>query len=146
MGPFRSKKNTPIIEKDIASLNLQLTDAIAFEKLEEVTKLLNEGAEIDHINAMKLTVLKYACIHKSDEMISLLIEKGADLFVVNKKSGYTLLHTAAQRGLFWLIKLLVEKGLDVNAREKNGNGPLSTAGNKHKIRTYFMVFFKLILK
>ena len=138
MGLFSRKKKSSESKHDIESLNMQLTEAVANEKMEEVKSLLKQGAEIDHINAMGVTALQFACNHKSKEMITLLINQGADLFVIDKESGFTLLHTAAFKGYLWLVKLLVESGLDVNARDKEGNGPLGRAGNKHEIGTYLM--------
>ncbi len=138
MGIFNRKKKPSEIKDEIDSLNIQLTEAIASEKVEEVKSLLKQGAEIDHVNAMGITALQYACNHKSKEVISLLINQGADLFVVDEESGFTLLHTAASKGYSWLVKLLVEARLDVNARDKAGNGPLWRAGNKHEIGTYLM--------
>ena len=138
MGFFNRKKKSTETKKEIESSNIQLTEAVANEKLEEVKSLLNQGAEINHINAMGITSLQYACNHKSKEMISLLIEQRADLFVIEEESGFTLLHTAASKGYLWLVKILVESGLDVNAKDKDGNGPLWRAGNKHEIGTYLM--------
>jgi len=138
MGIFSRKKKSSEINNEIESLNIQLTEAVANEKMEEVKSLLKQGAEIDHINSMVITALQYACNHKSKEMITLLIKQGGDLSVIDEESGFTLLHTAALKGYLWLVKLLIEKGLNVNARDKEGNGPLWIAGNKHEIGTYLM--------
>lgn len=138
MGIFSRKKKSAETQNELASLNIQLTEAVANEQLDEVNALLKQGAEVDHINAMGITALQYACNHKNHEMITLLIKRGANLFVIDEKSGFTLLHTAASKGYLWLVKLLVQTGLDVNARDKEGNGPLWRAGNKHEIGTYLM--------
>jgi ankyrin repeat protein len=138
MGFFSRKKKSSETKNEKGSLNTQLTEAVAHEKTEKVKSVLEQGAEIDHINSMGITALQYACNQKSKEMVTLLINRGADLFVIEKESGFTLLHTAAFNGYLWLVKILVEKGLDVNARDKEGNGPLWRAGNKHEIGTYLM--------
>lgn len=138
MGFFSRKKESSKTENEIVSLNAQFTEAVAHEKIEEAKSVLKQGAEIDHINSMGITALQYACNQNSKEMITLLIDQGADLFVIDKESGFTLLHTAASKGYLWLVKLLLEKGLNVNARDKDGNGPLWRAGNKHEIGSYLM--------
>ncbi len=138
MGIFSRKKKSSEIKNEIEHLNIELTEAVANEKIAKVKSLLKQGAEIDHISSMGITALQHACNHKSKEMISLLINQGADLFVIDEKSGFTLLHTAASKGYLWLVKLLVERGLDVNARDSEGNSPLWRAGNKHEIGTYLM--------
>lgn len=138
MGIFNRKRQPSESKTDLESLNIQFTEAVANEKLEEVKSLLIQGAEVDHVNAMGLTALQYACNHSSKEMITLFISQGANWAVIDEENGFSLLHTAASKGYFWLVKLLIEKGLDVNARDKQGNGPLFRAGNKHEIGTFLI--------
>ena len=46
---------------------------------------------------------------------------------VDSKLGYTPLHLAAQNDNLYFVRKLIEKGADVNAKDKYGNTPLFKA-------------------
>ena len=55
------------------------------------------------------------------------IEQGADLEAKDPGTGASVLHYAVMRGNPEILQLLINKGVDVNSRTKNGTTPLHTA-------------------
>jgi cytohesin len=68
-----------------------------------------------------------------NNVVSLLIEKGADLNAVDG-GGLTPLHWAALFGLVQTGRLLVEGGAPVDAQTKSGETPLHLSAEKGKVQ------------
>lgn len=82
----------------------------------------------ERVTTEKLTLLMFATQAIQDvNIMKLLIEKGADVKLVNKY-GRTALHYAAAESFNGMgkMKLLIEKGADVNAKDKYDSTPLHT--------------------
>lgn len=63
---------------------------------------------------------------KNEEIFNLLLKKGAQ--ARDMLSGSTMLHlAAADKNKSWLIPSLLEKGMDINAKDVNSNTPLHEA-------------------
>jgi ankyrin repeat protein len=86
--------------------------------------LLREGVSPNQRDANGNTLLINAAMYGRAELLSFLIEKGADVNAANN-GGATALMRAA--GDTTKIKLLVNKGANVNARSALGNTPLILA-------------------
>ncbi|CAM9492213.1 unnamed protein product [Heterosigma akashiwo] len=65
-------------------------------------------------------LLMDAIVVQNEEFAALLIEKGADVGYVDEESGLTTLIQAAHRGQLEIAKLLLEKGVNVNAATTEG--------------------------
>ena len=109
-----------------------------------VTLLLEAGADADARNKKGETALHVAVVKGKADVVKLLLEAGADTEAKEGKYGYgqTALHVAADsvniRTNIMLsggsvethaavVKLLLEHGADVNARDKNGHTPRTLA-------------------
>ena len=57
----------------------------------------------------------------------LLLERGAEIDARDEDSGATPLYNAASWGKLDVVKLLIDKGADVTARNKAGKTPLAAA-------------------
>lgn len=92
------------------------------------------SVDIDKMDKEGLTKLYRASADGQADVVQQLLVQGAD---VNRKSFYagaknsegakngtTALHAVANRGHFHIVKILVEKGANVNARDINGCTPL----------------------
>lgn len=92
-----------------------------------VERLLSTGYRLQTIQFQGgLTPIHVAVQDDNEEMVDLLLKKGAD---VNARTswGATPLHLAARQGSRAVMDLLITKGADVNADTKNGDTPLHLA-------------------
>jgi cytohesin len=78
-----------------------------------------------------LTPLHLAAAHCRTNVVSLLLEKGADIDR-KAKGGTTPLHMAAQEGCAEAVTLLLAKGAAVNARDDERRTPLKRAQQWHQ--------------
>ena len=62
----------------------------------------------------------------SEEAVAILLDAGAEINAVNE-ADFTALHGAAFRGLNEVIRMLVERGADINARDFKGRTPYRIA-------------------
>lgn len=82
------------------------------------------GIQIDRPNKNGLTALQQSCLDGKLELVNFLLEKGADLSLVDSE-GKTALHFAALGGDLSTVSLLVNSSCaDVNAKSATGQTPL----------------------
>ena len=78
--------------------------------------LLEHGADVNGRSNSQSTAVRTMCHKNDDDMVKFLISKGADINIPNR-NGSTCLMSAVKS--VSLVKLLVENGANVNAREIN---------------------------
>ena len=105
-------------------------------KRTEIADLLRKhgGKTTDELNAAKSidAAAKYGLI----EAVKKHLANGANVnTIVDGISGRTLLFLAAQWGHKEIVELLIAKGADVNAKDKNGRTPLDWAVNWNQAET-----------
>jgi ankyrin repeat protein len=116
------------VDKDgnTALLCVSSTTPLSIVKL-----LVNRGANLEHRDRQGYTVLGRAVVNKTVPVVEYLIEKKANINVVGGYRGGPL-HIAASAGNIDMLKLLVEKGGDVNLADPNISGtPLQIAFYSH---------------
>ena len=89
--------------------------------LEVVELLLLRGGDIEVVDAEGNSLLHQAVFFGQREIALKLLEINRNLFTraVNN-SGRTVLHMASRRGRYWITKVLIESGCDVNAADEDG--------------------------
>ena len=101
--------------------------AIAEDKLELVKMLLEKGVHLETMNDNGCTpfleAVKYGA---SEEIVDLLLEHGADVHTL-AEDRKTALHFAAQKGNVVMMRKMIERGLSVDAEDKDGWTPLHEA-------------------
>ncbi len=118
------KGNRPIID-------LLLKDWSLREGGHDVAQLygrpdISGKADLDLADATGNTPLHEAVALGDQELIGLLIVKGANVNAANE-NGQTPLHLAVSRSDEFLVLLLLTNGADVFAEDKKGNSPLELA-------------------
>jgi hypothetical protein len=80
------------------------------------------------------TLLSFAAGGGHDDIVRLLLEKGAEIEVKDGKYSYALLSWAARNGHEAVVKLLLEKGAEIEAEDdESGKTSLQwAAGNGHE--------------
>ncbi|RDW66000.1 hypothetical protein BP6252_09635 [Coleophoma cylindrospora] len=99
--------------------NLQLAQ-ILFTRHASMTIEANDGE----------TSFLTACGQKSRRIVELFLRAGADPNSIQPDNRYTALHKAAEGGDVEIVKLLVERGADVNAELPGGLTALHLASEK----------------
>jgi hypothetical protein len=102
-----------------------LNDAAKEGNLDEVKRLIEEGANIEVRDSSRATPLYNALDQGNKDVVEFLILKGANVNV-NCTEGYTPLHRATRLfgGDKELVNLLIANGANVNAVDDFGYTPL----------------------
>jgi ankyrin repeat protein len=109
--------------------------------METLTYLIDKGADVNAKNRTDETPIYTAINFKHWDAVKLFLERGADLKAEHKHTKLTpLAYALAQRNTeMEVIKLLVEKGADVNATDTQGLTPLTSiltkSNNKQVLET-----------
>ena len=95
-----------------------------------IQRLIDEGADIDGVRESGLyppLILAARCGNQRPEVFTLLVERGANPNVVSKEGsydGWTPLFFACSQCNLDLVRLLLDRGADVNASDARGYNAL----------------------
>ena len=103
-----------------------LLDAANEGNLQKVTRMVEDGSNVNITNDMGVTPLHFAAVRGHKEVAEFLISKGAD---VNSQTefGQTPLFWAAMKGKCDVIELLISKGSNVDTKDHKDRTPLAWA-------------------
>ncbi len=107
-----------------------LYDAAAWGYIDVIRQLIAAGAE-----PKKSLALLVAANQSNDELVKLLIDKGANVHAVDDE-GKTPLHNAVRPPNSKVVKVLIDAGADVNAKDGNGVSVLQEALKAAKLPHY----------
>lgn len=103
------------------------------DMLPVIRLLIDKGARIEHRGLGGATPLMFACESGKIEYVEYLVANGANVSAKDD-SGWTALHYAAGSPIQYpedraerIIKLLVERGADINAKSQERTSPLDEA-------------------
>ena len=101
-----------------------LISAVLYKGVDEVKKILTEGADINQQDELGYTALIWACSYSSREeyreTAELLIMEGADFSIQAKDGTAAIIESAGNSPE--LFNLLVENGADITVKKKDGTG------------------------
>ena len=120
---------TALLEKTDAQGETPLHRAAAAGLTDNLTWLLDRGAQLQVMNVKGQTALHLAARANHIEMISLLLKRGALLSQTDNESN-TALHTAAEAGATEAVTLLLKAGIAASLKNKAGKTARQLAENK----------------
>ena len=95
--------------------------------IKAVKLFLAEGMDINSHNERGQTALMRAAEYQRTEVVTLLLENGADVNITTQKQYRTALMEASSSGNVAIIKQLVERGADINAKSHTNSTALHFA-------------------
>nr|CAI5839585.1 unnamed protein product [Callosobruchus analis] len=116
-----------INEVDIEERSV-LTLAVRQGNEDCVRYLLELGSRVNHEEPGNVTALRLAVFSNNIPIVRLLLSKGARII-----HSHHLLHTAVMNNCFEIVKMLVESGGLLNARDDQGYTPLMVACSRKNI-------------
>jgi ankyrin repeat protein len=120
--------------------NSPLMYAAAVGSLESMRLLLEAGADPNVANAFAATPLMWCA--GDARKVGLLLSKGAKVDVRSKLGRTPLLIAAAYDGAIEAARLLIQRGADVNARDKSGMSVLEQAASSNHIELVRLLLAK----
>jgi ankyrin repeat protein/Tfp pilus assembly protein PilF len=92
-----------------------------------VHELLLASADPNTLNKSGSCALNLAAEYSSEKIVEMLLNNGGDINLKNPLNFNSLMHFAAQSGQIPTMKILITKGIDINAVNKDGSTPLMSA-------------------
>jgi ankyrin repeat protein len=115
------------LEKKDRHGSTPLMHAAAFGSVESIEILLKKGADVNAKNAFNATAL-LRCAGDARKA-RMLIERGADVKIAAQTGRTPLIVAARQPGNAAIVALMISKGADVQAKDRNGVTALHQATN-----------------
>lgn len=94
--------------------------------------LLTGDADVNAMDKWSSTPLQYASFNGHDDIVDLLISRGARVNNRDGRFGVTAVQVATAAGKESTVRLLVGKGADINTRNDAGETPLGTANRMNQ--------------
>lgn len=95
---------------------------------------------IDCVDQNGASALMIACTRDSVELVSLLLQRGANVHLYRHHGQYTALHSSCARGFTEIARLLLNAGANVDSTDAIGATPLSLAcANGHLVCATLLV-------
>jgi hypothetical protein len=118
---------TELEQKGYTYTETSFTECAKKGDIDAVKLFLAEGIDINAVNERGQTALIRAAEYQRTEVVTLLLEKGADVKFIGGRRTRTALMEAAGAGNCVIMKQLVEKGADINAKDYENTTPLHFA-------------------
>ena len=87
---------------------------------ETLLLLVENGANIKDFDEEGVSIFDMAITYNNFEMVQYLINQGIDVNMTNRRSGFTALMAAVCYGRKEITKLLLESGVNQNAKDSKG--------------------------
>jgi len=113
-------------------------DSILFEATRDgnvdlMARALQHSADVNLLAAGECTPLIIACMKGREESVRLLLEATLCKLDLCDAQGKTALHAAIQAGNEFIVRQLLDHGIDVRAFDNDGNTPLIAAASAGRV-------------
>ncbi len=125
-----NKKNVDINYKD-KNKNTPLDWASYLGREKMTKKLLLKGADVNMPNCSGHTPLMQAADNKKPNMVSILLDSSADVHAQTNGTRWTALHYATKNNDVATLRLLLNAGAKIEARNSYGETSLKIATNEY---------------
>ena len=124
VGPKRERKK--LVDQVDNDGYTPLSTAARFGRIKIVTALLDRGAVIDKVTYCGRSALLWACLENKRDAAELLLARGADIEFrrTRYQRGQTPLLAASEGGHVDLVRLLLDRGADINRADDYSFTPL----------------------
>ena len=126
---YASAISNPAENSDMATN--QLLNLTSYSNIEEVARLIEEGADVNSADRYAMTPLMWAAMKGNPAVVRSLIEKGANVNAVDKGGKTPLFHAARYNRNPDVIRILIENSSDVNAIDMDCMSPLMYAARNN---------------
>lgn len=113
---------------------LALLDAVKTNDTLTARQLLDGAHDVDQPEADGMTALHYAVLNASEELVTALLQAGADASAITRY-GVSPLYLAAQNGNAAIMSRLLQAGADPNQEYREGERVLMTAARTGNVAT-----------
>ena len=107
--------------------DISIHQAVFDGNIEAIKQAIADGVDVNSKGIGGFTPLLIAAMEGHNEVVELLISKGADVDARQYGYGLSPLRFAAARGYKEIVELLISKGADVNAKRGDGITALDLA-------------------
>lgn len=114
-------------EREQVELNKLLINSSQGVNIQQITELIEAGADVNAVNEFRQTPLHKAIELGRRETAELLLDKGANINAVTIGGKETPLHVAVRCNRKELVELLLNKGANINAVDNLDMTPLHFA-------------------
>lgn len=97
-----------------------------------VEMLVHYSTEVNILNNNNESPLLIACRENLKQSAIILIERKADINIIDKLNGNSLLHYAAEHGNLELAKILISKNINIKQINKDNHTALNVAMTKNR--------------
>jgi ankyrin repeat protein len=113
-----------------------LSEALKNKNFHNVHSFLNKRVKpipVDIRSKKFKTGLMLACSNKDPQMVEVFLKKGAKLELTDVDDGWTALHYASQSGCHEVVKQLIDKGANIEARTNINETSLHLAAKNNSL-------------
>lgn len=107
----------------------ELVKACSENNYDAVDKLIDSGADIDHIGIYKYSALMISAREGNTEIVDLLIRKGAKIDLEDGNGRTAFNYASGGSDKIDILELLFDAGADIDHLDKDNNTPLMHAIN-----------------
>jgi len=122
-----------LLEKGYSLFDASYIQAVKNNEAEIAKLFIEAGFSPSTLDASGTPVLSHAVRERHIEMVSLLIDSGADVNATSKDRNYTALMDAAQIGEVEIAQLLLKNNADPNTQSKDGQTALILAVGRQDV-------------